>query len=99
MAVSPILKLPDPVLRQRAKEVRKIDSSELKLAEDMVETIAGNLTCTGSEAGPSLPNIASMVALTRYSHRTPCSTSVPVKVAFLLGEVDVDQDSSSPSFG
>ena len=39
MAVLPILKLPDPVLRQRARKVRKIDSSVLKLAEDMVETM------------------------------------------------------------
>lgn len=39
MPVLPILKLPDPVLRQRARKVRKIDSSVLKLAEDMVETM------------------------------------------------------------
>ena len=39
MAVLPILKLPDPILRQRARKVRKIDSSVLKLAEDMVETM------------------------------------------------------------
>ena len=39
MAILPILELPDPVLRQRAKKVRKIDSSVLKLADDMVQTM------------------------------------------------------------
>ena len=40
MAVLPILELPHPVLRQRAKKVRKIDASVLRLAHDMVETLA-----------------------------------------------------------
>ena len=39
MAILPILELPDPVLRQRAKKVRKIDTSVLKLADDMVQTM------------------------------------------------------------
>ncbi|MDA1348395.1 MAG: peptide deformylase [Chloroflexi bacterium] len=39
MAVLPILELPNPVLRQRARKVRKIDSSVLKLADDMVDTM------------------------------------------------------------
>jgi len=39
MAILPILELPDPVLRQRARKVRKIDSSVLKLADDMVQTM------------------------------------------------------------
>ncbi len=39
MAILPILELPDPVLRQRAKKVRKIDASVLKLADDMVQTM------------------------------------------------------------
>jgi peptide deformylase len=39
MAILPILELPDPVLRQRAKKVRKIDSTVLKLADDMVQTM------------------------------------------------------------
>ena len=49
MAVLPILKLPDPVLRQRARKVRKIDSSVLKLAEDMVETML-DADCVGLAA-------------------------------------------------
>jgi peptide deformylase len=39
MAVLPILELPNPMLRQRARKVRKIESSVLKLADDMVDTM------------------------------------------------------------
>ena len=39
MAVLPILEFPDIVLRKRAKKIRKIDASTLRIAEDMVETL------------------------------------------------------------
>ena len=39
MAVQPIRTLPDPVLRQKAKKVRKIDSSIQRLAEDLIDTL------------------------------------------------------------
>ena len=39
MPLLPILELPHPVLRQRARKIRKIDSSVLQLANDMVETM------------------------------------------------------------
>ena len=39
MAVRPILELPNPVLRKRAKKVRRIDSELLRLAYDMVDTM------------------------------------------------------------
>ena len=39
MAVLPILKLPHPVLRQRARRVRQINASVLRLAHDMVDTM------------------------------------------------------------
>ena len=39
MAVRPILKLPHPMLRKRAKKVRKVDASVLRLAHDMVDTM------------------------------------------------------------
>ncbi len=39
MAVIPIRVLPDPVLRQKAKRVRAIDSSIQKLISDMIETM------------------------------------------------------------
>jgi len=39
MAVLPIRKLPDPVLRQKAKKVTGSDSSIRKLIDDMIETM------------------------------------------------------------
>ncbi len=39
MAVLPIRVVPDPVLRQKAKHVRSIDSSINKLIADMLETV------------------------------------------------------------
>ena len=39
MAVLPILEIPHPTLRRRARKVRTIDSSILKLAHDMVDTM------------------------------------------------------------
>jgi len=39
MAVLPIVKVPEPVLRQKAKKVRKIDASIQKLVDDMIETM------------------------------------------------------------
>lgn len=39
MALLPILEIPHPLLRQRAKKVHNIDSSTLRLAYDMVDTM------------------------------------------------------------
>ena len=39
LAIRPILELPNPVLRQRAKKIRRIDSKVLRLAHDMVDTL------------------------------------------------------------
>ena len=39
MAVLPILELPHPTLRRRARKVRKVDSTVLRLAHDMVDTL------------------------------------------------------------
>ena len=39
MAVSQIRTLPDPVLRQKAKRVTKIDDSIQKLIDDMIDTL------------------------------------------------------------
>jgi len=39
LAIRPILELPNPVLRQRAKKIRRIDSELLHLAYDMVDTM------------------------------------------------------------
>ena len=39
MPVLAILEIPNPVLRQRAKRIRAVDSSTLRLAYDMVDTM------------------------------------------------------------
>ncbi len=39
MAVRPIYQFPHPVLRRRARKVRKIDDSVQRLADDMIETL------------------------------------------------------------
>lgn len=39
MTIKPLIILPDPVLRQVSKPVEKVDSSVLKLADDMLETM------------------------------------------------------------
>ena len=53
MAVRPILELPHPALRQRAKKVRKIDSSIVRLASDMVDTMrdAGGIGLAANQIG------------------------------------------------
>ena len=53
MAIRPILELPHPALRQRAKKVRKIDSSILRLAHDMVDTMvaAGGVGLAANQVG------------------------------------------------
>ncbi len=53
MAIRPILKLPHPALRQRAKKIRKIDSSVLRLAYDMLDTMmdAGGVGWAANQIG------------------------------------------------
>jgi peptide deformylase len=41
MAILPIRKVPDPVLREKAKRVKTIDRSISKLVKDMMETMRG----------------------------------------------------------
>ena len=53
MAVLPICTLPDPVLKQKAKRVRTIDSSIKKLIADMLET----LHAAPGRAGLAAPQI------------------------------------------
>ena len=53
MAVLPILELPHPTLRQRARKVRKIGPSVLRLAYDMVDTLvdAGGVGLAANQVG------------------------------------------------
>ena len=39
MAIRKILEIPNPILRQRARKVRRVDKKLLELAHDMVETM------------------------------------------------------------
>jgi len=39
MAIMPIVRVPEPVLRQKTKKIRKIDASLQKLIDDMIETM------------------------------------------------------------
>jgi peptide deformylase len=52
MAVLQIRTLPDPVLRQKAKRVTKVDDSIQKLIDDMIDTLRAN-----SGVGLSAPQI------------------------------------------
>jgi peptide deformylase len=53
LAVRPILELPHPALRRRARKVRKIDSPVLRLAHDMVDTMreAGGIGLAANQVG------------------------------------------------
>ncbi len=53
MAAVPILELPHPKLRQRARKIRRIDKSVLKTAYDMVDTLreAGGLGLAANQIG------------------------------------------------
>jgi peptide deformylase len=57
MAILPIRTLPDPVLRQKAKRVSKIDGSIKKLIKDMLETVhadPGRAALAAPQVGVSL---------------------------------------------
>lgn len=57
MAILPIRTLPDPVLRQKAKRVSRIDGSVRKLVSDMLETmhaIPGRVGLAAPQIGVSL---------------------------------------------
>lgn len=56
MAVLPIIKLPDPVLRQKAKKIPGADKSILKLIDDMIETMheASGVGLAAPQVGISL---------------------------------------------
>jgi peptide deformylase len=56
MAVLPIVKVPEPVLRIKTKKVRKIDASIKKLIDDMIETMhdAPGVGLAANQVGVSL---------------------------------------------
>ena len=56
MAIMPIVRVPEPVLRQKTKKIRKIDSSLQKLIDDMIETMhdAPGVGLAANQVGVSL---------------------------------------------
>jgi peptide deformylase len=56
MAVIPIRKLPDPVLRQKAKKIARVDPSIRKLIKNMLETMneANGVGLAAPQVGTSL---------------------------------------------
>jgi peptide deformylase len=56
MATIPIRTLPDPVLKQKAKKIARLDPSLLKLIEDMIETLheANGVGLAAPQVGVSL---------------------------------------------
>ncbi len=53
MAIRDILEIPHPILRQRAKRVRRVDKKLLRLAYDMVDTMraAGGVGLAANQVG------------------------------------------------
>jgi len=56
MALLPIVQVPEPVLRQKTKKIKKIDASIQKLIDDMVETMydAPGVGLAANQVGVSL---------------------------------------------
>ena len=50
MAVRPVLRLPEPVLKRRAAEVGRVDDAARALARDLVDTMRGSPACVGLAA-------------------------------------------------
>jgi peptide deformylase len=59
MAVLRIRTLPDPVLRQKAKKVRKIDGSIQKLIDDMIDTVRAE----PNRAGLAAPQVGVLLRI------------------------------------
>lgn len=56
MALMPIVQVPDPVLRQKTKKIKKIDSALQKLIDDMIDTMhdAPGVGLAANQVGVSL---------------------------------------------
>jgi peptide deformylase len=59
MAVLQIRTLPDPILRQKAKRVRKIDDSVQKLIDDMIDTVRAD----PNRAGLAAPQVGVLLRI------------------------------------
>jgi len=56
MALMPIVQVPDPVLRQKTKKIKKIDAALQKLIDDMIDTMhdAPGVGLAANQVGVSL---------------------------------------------
>jgi peptide deformylase len=56
MAILPIRKVPDPILREKAKRIKNVDKSVVKLANDMIDTMqaASGAGLAGPQVGVPL---------------------------------------------
>ena len=50
MAVRPVVRLPEPVLKQPAKPVERVDDEARALAQDLVDTMRASPACVGLAA-------------------------------------------------
>ena len=50
MAVRPVLRLPEPVLKRRADPIRRVDAAARELAGDLVDTMRASPACVGLAA-------------------------------------------------
>ncbi|HUP69074.1 MAG TPA: peptide deformylase [Acidimicrobiales bacterium] len=50
MAVRPVLRLPEPVLKQRAQPIRQVDDAARSLAQDLIDTMRASPACVGLAA-------------------------------------------------
>jgi len=50
MAVRPVLRLPEPVLKRRAEPVGRIDEAARQLAADLIDTMRASPACVGLAA-------------------------------------------------
>lgn len=68
MAVRPVLRLPDPVLKRVAQPVEAIGDAERTLAEDLVDTMRASPACVGL-AAPQIGVSVRAFALDVTGHR------------------------------
>jgi peptide deformylase len=68
MAVRPVLRLPEPVLKQTAKPVERFDDEARSLAEDLVDTMRASPACVGL-AAPQIGMSLRAFALDVTGHR------------------------------
>ena len=88
MAVLPIYEFPHPILRQKAKKVRKIDKSVQRLADDMIETLshANGVGLAANQVG-----VLRRVIIIQLPDEEEPRVYVNPEIVHLEGEQEVDE--------